>query len=179
MDQHEKTEVEKDHIDFVHKVFETIILSTDSQLTTSSDFEFLSFTDPTEERLSDCGIRKRADPELIAPIKGPESELQEVKYLWGPEASTSLEKILAEFDDLFMKHKAEIGRCTIAKHPVEVEPTQCPTVKVRGRTCQSGSTVPACAWHDPVIIVPLGKRYCNGQGIEWRVTLLLRLPPTE
>ena len=34
----------------------------------------------------------------------------------------SLNNILTEFDDLFMKHKADIGRCTIAKHPVELEP---------------------------------------------------------
>ena len=55
-------------------------------------------------------------------IPGPESQLQEVKDLWGHEASTSLEIILADFDDLFMKHEADLGRCTIAKHPVDVEP---------------------------------------------------------
>ena len=37
---HEKTEVDKDRTDFVYKVFEEIILSTDSQLTSSSEFEF-------------------------------------------------------------------------------------------------------------------------------------------
>ena len=42
--------------------------------------------------------------------------------MWGSEASTSLENNLTEFDDLFVKHKADIGRCTIAKHPLEVEP---------------------------------------------------------
>ena len=78
VDQPEKTEVDKNHIDFVHKLFEKIILSTDSQLTSSSEFEFLSSTDPTEEGLSDREIRKRTDPELMAPIPGPESKLQEV-----------------------------------------------------------------------------------------------------
>ena len=58
----------------------------------------------------------------MATIPGPDSQLQEVKDLWGPRACESLGNLLSEFDDLFMKHKAEIGRCTIAKHPVEVEP---------------------------------------------------------
>ena len=35
--------------------------------------------------------------------------------------SDSLNNILTEFDDLFMRHKADIGRCTKAKHPVELE----------------------------------------------------------
>ena len=59
----------------------------------------------------------------MTPIQGPESQLKEVQDIWGPRASTSLENILTEFDDLFMKH---IGRCTIAKHPVEVEPDVVP-----------------------------------------------------
>ena len=49
-----------------------------------------------------------------------------MKHLWDSEASTSLENILTEFDDLFMKHKADIGRCTIVKHPVEIEPGAVP-----------------------------------------------------
>ena len=94
---------------------------TDSQLTSSSESEFLSSTDPTEEGLSDREIRKRTDPELMAPVQGPESKLKEVQDLWGPKASASLESFLTEFDDLFMKNKADIGRCTIAKHSVETE----------------------------------------------------------
>ena len=42
------------------------------------------------------------------------------------EASTFLENILTEFDDLFMKNKADIGRCTTAKNPVEVKPGAIP-----------------------------------------------------
>ena len=49
-----------------------------------------------------------------------------MKDLWGSEASTSLENILTEFDDFFIKHKVDIGRCTIAKHPVETEPGAVP-----------------------------------------------------
>ena len=99
---------------------------TDSQLTSSSAFEFLSSTDPTEEGLSEREVRKRTDPELMAPVPGPESQLKEVQNLRGPKASASLENILTEFDDLFMKHKADNGRCTIAKHPVELEPGAVP-----------------------------------------------------
>ena len=98
---------------------------TDWQLT-FSESEFLSSTDPTEEGLSDLEIRKRTDPDLMAPVQGPESQLKEVQDLWGPKASASLESILTEFDDLFKKHKADIGRCTIAKHPVEIEPRAVP-----------------------------------------------------
>ena len=58
----------------------------------------------------------------MAPIPRPDSQLQEVKNLWGASACESLGNILNEFDELFMKHKADIGRCTIAKHTVELEP---------------------------------------------------------
>ena len=120
------TEVNNDHLSFVNRVYEKMNYSTDSQLTSLSEFEFLSSTEPTEAGLSDREIRKRTDPELMAPIPGPESQLKEVQDLWDPAACSALENILTEFDDLFMKHKADIGRCTIAKHPVEVEPGDMP-----------------------------------------------------
>ena len=81
-----------------------INLSTDSKLTSSSEFEFLSSTDPSEEGFSDREIRKRTDPELMAPIAGSESQLQEIKDLWGPEANISLENILTDFNDMLMKN---------------------------------------------------------------------------
>ena len=62
----------------------------------------------------------------MAPVQVPESQLKEVQDLWVPKASASLENILTQCDDLFMKHKTDIGRCTIAKHPVEVEPGAVP-----------------------------------------------------
>ena len=62
----------------------------------------------------------------MAPIPGPDSHLKEVKSLWGASACESLGNILNEFDDLIMKHKADNGRCTIAKHTVEVEPGAVP-----------------------------------------------------
>ena len=68
-------------------------LSTESQLTSTFELEFLSSIDPTEESLSDREKRKYTDPELTASIPGPASQLQEVKDLWGSEASASLEDI--------------------------------------------------------------------------------------
>ena len=66
---------------FVCKVYSEMNLSTASELTSSSEFEFLSSTDPSETGLSEREIRKRTDPELMAPIPGPDSQLQEVKDL--------------------------------------------------------------------------------------------------
>ena len=72
----QKTEVDKNHIDLVHKVYEEINLSIDSQLTSSSEIEFLSSTVLTEEGLSDREKRKRTDPEVMALIPGPKSQLK-------------------------------------------------------------------------------------------------------
>ena len=78
----QKTEADGSRANFVHKVYSEINLSTASELTSSSEFEFLSSTDPSEAGLSEREIRKRTDPELLAPIPGPDSQLQEVKKLW-------------------------------------------------------------------------------------------------
>ena len=121
-----ETEADNSRANFGYKVYSEMNLSTASELTSSSEFEFLSSTDPSEAGLSERKIRKRTDPELMAPIPGPDSQLQEVKNLWGASACESLGNILNEFDDLFMKHKADIGRCTIAKHTVELEPRAVP-----------------------------------------------------
>ena len=121
-----KTEADNNRANFVYKVYSEMNLSTASELTSSSEFEFLSSTDPSEAGLSEREIRKRTDPDLLAPIPGPDSQLQEVKKLWGASACESLDNILNEFDDLFMKRKADIGRCTIAKHTIEVEPGAVP-----------------------------------------------------
>ena len=121
-----KTEADNSRANFVSKVYSEMNISTASELTSSSEFEFLSSTDPSEAGLSEREIRKRTDPDLLAPIPGPDSQLQEVKKLWGASACESLDNILNEFDDLFMKRKADIGRCTIAKHTIEVEPGAVP-----------------------------------------------------
>ena len=121
-----KTYADDSRANFVHKIYSEVNLSTASELTSSSEFEFLSSTDPSEAGLSEREIRKRTDPELMAPMPGPESQLQAIKDLWGASACESLSNLLDEFDELFMKHKADIGRCTIAKHTVEVEPGAVP-----------------------------------------------------
>ena len=112
--------------EFVNRVYSEMDLNSHSKCSSSSEFEFLSSTDPSEEGLSEREIRKRTDPDLLAPIPGPESQLEEVQKLWGQTARDSLNNILTEFDDLFMKHKGDIGRCTIAKNPVELEPGATP-----------------------------------------------------
>ena len=121
-----ETEADNGRANFVYKVYSEMNLSTASELTSSSEFEFLSSTDPSEAGLSEREIRKRTDPGLFAPIPGPDSQLQEVKKLWGSSACESLDNILNEFDDLFMKRKADVGRCTIDKHKIEVEPGAVP-----------------------------------------------------
>ena len=121
-----ETEADNGRANIVYKVYSEMNLSTASELISSSEFEFLSSTDPSEAGLSEREIRKRTDPDLLAPIPGPDSQLQEVKKLWGASACESLDNILNEFDDLFMKRKADIGRCTIAKHTIEVEPGAVP-----------------------------------------------------
>ena len=143
----------------------------------------MSSTDPSEEGLSERDIRKRTDPELTAPIPGPDFQLQEVKELWGASACESLGNILHEFDDLFVKHKADIGRCTIAKHPVEVEPGAVPHREGARRMAPEKAEranqevrnllalgmiqpLPHCA--SGIVIVK-----------KWRVGILLRLPPIE
>ena len=121
-----ETEADNGGANFVYKVYSEMNLSTASELTSSSEFEFLSSTDPSDAGLSEREVGKRTDPELMAPIPGPDSQLQEVKNLCGASACESLGNIFNEFDDLFMKRKADIGRCTIAKHTEEVEPGALP-----------------------------------------------------
>ena len=76
-----ETNADNGRANFVCKVYSEMTLSTTSELTPSSEFEFLSSTDPSETGLSEREIRKRTDPELMAPIPGPDSQLQEVKDL--------------------------------------------------------------------------------------------------
>ena len=97
-----------------------------SEYSSSSEFEFLSFTDPSELGLSKREVKKRTDPALMASIPGPETQRDEVRNLWGSTASDTLSKLLTEFDNLFMKYKADNGKCKIAKHTVEVEPRAVP-----------------------------------------------------
>ena len=122
----QSNETLQSNANYVCKVYEQMNLDSSSEYSSSSEFEFLSSTEPSELGLSEREIKKRTDPALMAPIPGPEAQLDEVRGLWGSTASDTLSKLLNEFDDLFMKFKADIGKCKIAKHPVEVEPGAIP-----------------------------------------------------
>ena len=96
---------------------------------TSTEFSslaqnFLSSTEMSEEGLSENEKRERTDPQLLKPIPGP--DLSSDLPFWGEGARDQLAEVLIEYDDLFMKHKADIGRCTIAKHRIELEPEGIP-----------------------------------------------------
>ena len=54
------------------------------------------------------------------PIPGP--NLSSVLSLRGEEARDQVANVLKEYDDVFMEHKADIARCKIAKHRIELEP---------------------------------------------------------
>ena len=64
--------------------------------------------------MSEREIKKRTDADLLGPIPAPGSQLEEIQKLWGQFARDSLNNILYEIDDLFMKHKAANGRCKTA-----------------------------------------------------------------
>ena len=69
--------------EFVNRVYSEMDLNSHSKCSSSSEFEFLSSTDPSEEGLSEREIRKRTDPDLLTRIPGPKSQLEEVQKLWG------------------------------------------------------------------------------------------------
>ena len=52
-------------------------------------------------------------------------------FLLGEGARDKLQDNLIEYKDLFMKNKADIGRCKIAKHRIENQ-RRCLTKKVPG-----------------------------------------------
>ena len=97
----QRTKVDNDQFAFVNKIYEEMNYDTNSQLISSSELEFLSSTDPTEEGLSEREVRKRTDPELMARVQGPESQLKEVQDLWGSEASASLENFFVHETQFF------------------------------------------------------------------------------
>ena len=90
-----RTQVDNDQFAFVNKIYEEMNYDTDSQLTSSSEFEFLSSTDPTKEGLSEREVRKRTDPELLAPVQGPESQLKEVQKPMGSQGQRLIRKHFA------------------------------------------------------------------------------------
>ena len=69
-------------------------------------------------------MQKRPDPRLLNAISGP--NLSSVLSFWGKEARDKLGGFVSECDDLFMKNKADIGRCKIAKHRIDLKPEAVP-----------------------------------------------------
>ena len=63
--------------------------------------------------LSECEIKRRTDPQLLKTIAG--HNLSSVLSSWGEGARDRLQDILSDYEDLFIKNKADIGRCKIAK----------------------------------------------------------------
>ena len=51
---------------------------------------------------------------MLKPFPG--RGLSSVLSFWGERARDQLAIVLKEYDDYFMKHKADIGKCKIAKH---------------------------------------------------------------
>ena len=96
---------------------------------TSSEFSsfaqnFLSLTELSEEEMSESKKRAQTDPNLLKPIPGP--DLSSVLSSWGEGARDQLAEVLNEYDDLFMKHTADIGNRATAKHRIELEPQAIP-----------------------------------------------------
>ena len=120
--EEEGDENSKSPNDFVNRLYTEIHLSSQSKFLSLSEFEFLPSTDPSEEGLSQREVRKLTGLHLLAHISGPESQLEDVQKLKGQTASGSLNNTLFEFDDIFMKQKADSGCCKIAKYTVDVEP---------------------------------------------------------
>ena len=76
--------------------------------------------------MSELEVKKRTDPDLLAPVPGPKSQLVDVQLLWERTACDSLKNMQTEFEDFFMTHQVDIGRCKIANHTVDVEPGATP-----------------------------------------------------
>ena len=116
----------KTSVPFVERVININVVDLSD---TNTEFSFfaqnlLSSTEMSEEGLTEDEKRARTDPQLLKPIPGP--DLSSDLSFWGEGARDQLAKVLNEYDNLFMKHKADIGKCTIAKHCIELEPKAIP-----------------------------------------------------
>ena len=94
-------------------------ISNSDEFRSSSD-EFLSCSECPLDDFSEFERDKITDPELLKEI--PKLDLSEVEKTWGPEVCKKLENLMDEYESLFMKHKADLGRCTLAEHGIELEP---------------------------------------------------------
>ena len=104
------TETQQSNANYVCKIYEQMNLDSSSEYSSSSEFEFLSSTDPSELGLSEREVKKRTDPALMAPMPGSEAQLDEVCGLWGSAASETLSKLLNEFDENTRPTSANVNR---------------------------------------------------------------------
>ena len=109
-------------VPFVERVNNITVVDLSDTSTEISFFaqNLLSSTEMSEEGLTENEKRARTDPQLLKPIPGP--DLSSILSFWREGARDQLAKVRNEYDNLFMKHKADIGKCTIAKHCIELEP---------------------------------------------------------
>ena len=110
-------------VEHVNKIRTINFSDTSSELSSFAQ-NFLSSTELSDEEVSENEKRAQTDLQLLKPIPGP--DLSSVLSFWGEGARDQLAEVLNEYDDLFMKHKADIGKCTIAKHRIELEPEAIP-----------------------------------------------------
>ena len=132
----------KTSVSFVEHVnnFDFVDLIDTSTEFSSFAQNVLSSTEMSEEVLTENEKRARTDPQLLKPIPGP--DLSSVLLVWGECARDQLAEVLNEYDDLFMKHKADIGRCTKSKHRIELEPEATLTGKVSSVCPQTNPSKP-------------------------------------
>ena len=62
---------------------------------------------------------------LREPLPDPEKsalpDIRRLKDELGPEIFEQLEQLLLEYEDVFQKHKADSGRCTVIEHKIDLE----------------------------------------------------------
>ena len=112
----------------IHPVVKTDIKSNEIKDSESefidSSTEFLSGSDCPLDDFSEFEREQQLDQALLKPI--PKPDLSDVKVNWGESACKELENLMLEYDSLFMKHKADLGRCKILEHFIDLEPEAIP-----------------------------------------------------
>ena len=133
----------------------------------------------SEEGLTENEKRARTDPQLLKPIPSP--DLSSVLSIWGEGARDQLAKVLNEYDDLFMKHKADIGKCTIAKHAIELQPeaihhregARRMSPNKSAKANQEVRNLLALGWLNPTFLLAMGEWNSHGEEKDRQTSLLL------
>ena len=112
----------------IHEVVKTdagsnIFQGSESEFIDSST-EFLSGSDCPLDAFSQFEREQQLNEALLKPI--PKPDLSDVKVNWADKACKELEELMQEYDSLFMKHKADLGRCKVLEHFIDLEPEVIP-----------------------------------------------------